>query len=67
MARVGGKTVTVGDIVGFKSDTEQDGKIIKINGDQLTLEALSDEGFRGDYIGGRMTTIEMARDCWLEE
>ncbi len=67
MARVDGKVVRTGDIVGFKSDTEQDGRITQINGDLLTLEALSDEGFRGDYIGGRMVTTQSARDCWLEE
>jgi len=67
MARVEGQIVKVGDVVGFKSDTEQDGKIIKINGDQLTLEAVHDCGFYGDYIGGQQTTIQMARDCWLNE
>lgn len=62
-AIVEGKTVTIGSWVGFKSDIEQSGKIIKIKGKELTLENLN--GFSGDYIGGQTTTIELASDCWF--
>lgn len=67
MAIVDGKPVKVGDYVGFKSDTEQCGKISKINGNQLTLESTRPEGFSGDYIGGDSMTIVHARDCWLND
>ncbi len=67
MAKVDGKIVKKGDIVGFKSDTEQCGKIIEISGNQLTLEALSESGFRGDYIGGNERTWVNASDCWVDE
>lgn len=62
-AIVEGKIVKVGDWVGFKSDIEQSGKIIKIKGKELTLENLN--GFSGDYIGGQTTTVELASDCWI--
>ena len=62
-------TVKVGDVVGFKADVEQYGKITKITSgsygaDMLTLKA---EGvfFEGGYIGGQ-TTTEVASDrCWI--
>lgn len=56
--------VKVGDVVGFKCDIEQYGKIIKIDGERLTLEA--SDHFRGEYIHGEKTTTEWARDCWIE-
>jgi hypothetical protein len=68
MAQVEGKTVKVGDWVGFKADVEQCGQIIEIKssymGQALVLENKS--GFHGDYIGGSTITTEQARDCWLE-
>ena len=68
MAQVEGKTVKVGDWVGFKADVEQCGQIIEIKssymGHVLVLENKS--GFHGDYIGGSTITTEQARDCWLE-
>ena len=67
MAQVEGKTVKVGDWVGFKADVEQLGQIIEIKssymGQALVLENKS--GFHGDYIGGQTITTEQARDCWL--
>ena len=60
--------VKVGDIVAFKSDIEQWGKIIDIKkswrGDELVLENIY--GFSGDYIGGSTITTQMARDCWAD-
>lgn len=61
----------VGDVVCFKSDYEQCGKIVAIKqslmgSKVLVLEALDDEGFGGDYINGAMRTQEMASDCWVE-
>ena len=68
MAQVDGKTVKIGDWVGFKSDIEQSGQIVEIKqsymGHSLVLENKS--GFHGDYIGGDTITTELARDCWLE-
>ena len=67
-ATVDGQTVTVGDVVCFKSDIEQSGVITAIKktyvGTSLTLE--NKYGFSGDYIGGQTITTELARDCWLE-
>ena len=64
MAMVEGKRVQIGDWVSFKCDIEQSGKIIRIDGDRLTLENIN--GFDGDYIGGEEITIQSARDCWIE-
>jgi len=55
--------VEVGDTVWFKSDVEQRGEIIEINGDSLTLR--NPQGFRGDYLRRATETIEHADDCWL--
>jgi hypothetical protein len=67
-AKVDGQTVTIGDVVCFKSDVEQCGTIVDIKqsyaGASLTLE--SKYGFSGDYIGGQEITTELARDCWVE-
>jgi hypothetical protein len=65
MARVDGEIVKVGDWVSFKSDVEQCGRITKIEGDRLYLEA-GPNGFEGGYIGGQEKTLQLARDCWLE-
>jgi hypothetical protein len=64
MAQVDGQAVKVGDWVSFKCDIEQCGKIVRIEGDQLTLE--NPNGFEGGYIGGQEKTIQSARDCWIE-
>lgn len=65
MALVSGQVVKVGQYVSFKSDIEQCGQIVKINGNVLTLFS-DDEGFEGDYIGGSNYTTELASDCWIE-
>jgi len=57
-------TVKVGDYVGFKCDIEQGGKIIKIEGNSLTLQ--NENGFSGEYIGGDTITVEQASDCWVD-
>lgn len=62
----GGKVVKEGDVVSFKCDVEQTGRIVAISRSSLKLEALSDEGFEGDYIGGDQYTVMDARDCWQE-
>jgi hypothetical protein len=64
MATVKGQTVKVGDVVFFKSDVEQCGRIYKIAGNTLYLENAN--GFHGDYIGGDTTTARRAEDCWLD-
>ena len=69
-ATVDGQTVQVGDVVNFKCDIEQSGKIVEIkqsySGKALVLASISPMGFHGDYIGGQEITTELARDCWLE-
>jgi hypothetical protein len=69
-AIVDGQEVTVGDVVNFKCDIEQSGKIVEIkssySGKALVLASISPRGFHGDYIGGETITTELARDCWLE-
>ena len=65
MAKVDGETVKVGDYVSFKCDIEQGGKIYKIEGDRLFLQA-GPNGFEGGYIGGQETTVQRASDCWIE-
>ena len=64
IARINGVRVQIGDIVDFKSDTEQQGKVTKIEGDRLTLQAPSDSGFIGDYIHGQPYTTQLASDCF---
>lgn len=61
--RTGTKTVKVGDVVGFKCDIEQHGRVTAIDGDWLTLE--NSAGFEGGYIGGMRKTRELASDCWM--
>jgi hypothetical protein len=67
-ATVDGQTVTVGDVVCFKSDIEQSGVIVEIKqsytGKALVIE--NKYGFHGDYIGGQTITTELASDCWVE-
>ena len=67
-AIVDGQTVTVGDVVCFKSDIEQSGVIVEIKstymGHSLVLENKS--GFSGGYIGGNTITTELASDCWVD-
>jgi hypothetical protein len=57
-------TVKVGDVVGFKSDYEQHGRVTKIDGDRLTLE--NPNGFGGDYLRYAKTTVERASNCWID-
>ena len=64
MATVDGRVVKIGDFVGFKSDYEQYGKIVKIQGSNLVLKASST--FSGDYIGGQEFTTVYAPDCWID-
>lgn len=65
MPRVDGEIVRVGDWVSFKSDVEQQGQISAVlSGGRLVLT--NERGFQGEYIGGSMTTIQLAVDCWLD-
>lgn len=68
-ATVQGKTVKVGDVVGFKSDIEQHGRIVEIRRNMLGYTELvleNKHGFSGHYIGGQTKTVEMASDCWID-
>ena len=69
IAYVDGQGVGIGDYVGFKSDIEQSGQIIKIKKNmfgktELVLENFN--GFQGDYIGGATQTVVRAEDCWID-
>lgn len=65
MATVDGQIVRVGDWVSFKSDIEQSGQVSAVlSGSRLVLT--NERGFQGEYIGGSYTTIQQARDCWLD-
>tara|TARA_R110000796_G_C14571530_1_gene435810 strand:- start:44222 stop:44446 length:225 start_codon:yes stop_codon:yes gene_type:complete len=67
-----GNEIKTGDVVGFKSDIEQGGLVTRISqgngygGKELTLKALGDCGFSGDYIGGQETTTVLASECWAD-
>jgi len=69
-AIVEGKVVNVGDVVCFKSDYEQSGKIVAIkpanwgNGKVLVLE--NSNGFGGEYLRYATRTEELASDCWID-
>jgi hypothetical protein len=70
-ATVDNKTVKVGDTVGFKSDLEQYGRIVSISqgwrGKNLTLEPAGPfKTFIGDYIGGCISHVVNAEDCWID-
>jgi hypothetical protein len=60
--------VKIGDVVAFKSDYEQWGRVIGIrqgtDGPVLVLE--NTHGFDGHYIGGSTITTQLARDCWAD-
>lgn len=63
--------VYIGEVVSFKSDYEQVGRVKNIKrgrfSDILTLGSTDpDEGFGGDYIEGQMLTEQMASECWVE-
>jgi hypothetical protein len=65
-----GKEVKVGDWVGFKSDIEQSGRIIKIevdgwNRQERLLTLVNESGFDGEYIGGDGITTVWASECWV--
>lgn len=60
----GGEQVGIGEWVCFKSDVEQSGQIVKIEGTTLVLENLN--GFDGDYIGSETQTRMPAKSCWVE-
>ncbi len=65
--KVGGKTVKVGDTVGFKSDVEQYGEIVGIQKGTFCVELVLEDkaGFVGDYIGGQTSVTIPASDAWL--
>lgn len=59
-------TKQVGDIVWFKADIEQQGRITEIIRDpyggrtRYRLEPVGRDAFSGDYIGGQTTHVESA-------
>ena len=66
---VDGQTVTIGDVVGFKSDHEQCGVISNMKRNsfgQVILTLEDEDGFSGDYIGGQTTTDVLACECWID-
>lgn len=66
-AIVEGKPVKVGDVVCFKSDYEQTGEIVKIEGAGTTakLHLHDPNGFGGEYLRYATDTVEDADRCWL--
>lgn len=69
-ATVEGKPVKVGDVVGFKADIEQCGRIAAIKRCELrrgvvVLVVKNPNGFDGEYIGGKTSADVDARDCWI--
>lgn len=58
-----GRPVKLGDSISFKSDFEQYGKVIKIEGHFLTLHKPF-EGFEGDYIGGDNSIRIHVSECF---
>jgi hypothetical protein len=72
----GARVVGVGDLVGFKSDIEQDGIIVSIEDRReywnrrtvITVKPANGDHFYGDYIGPRSTgesTTELdPEECW---
>jgi hypothetical protein len=58
------QTVAVGDDVSFKSDIEQSGRVVRIDGNYLVLE--NAHGFSGDYLRGATRTREHRSDCWID-
>ena len=62
-----GNVVKIGDVVEFKCDIEQVGKVVAISRSwsgriELTLES---DGFSGEYIGGDTRTVQDADRCYL--
>ena len=70
MATVDGQTVKVGDVVCFKSDYEQSGRIVAIKpsawGRDHVLVLENPNGFGGEYLRYATRTEEMASDCWID-
>lgn len=64
-----GNILKIGDIVGFKCDIEQSGRITGFSsGGFLHLVPLTDHGyFQGDYIGRDSETMQSSDRCWKEE
>jgi hypothetical protein len=63
-----GNKLSIGDIVFFKSDIEQYGKITKIKGNELTLapDKMMGGKFIGDTIGGDKVTTMDSGDVFKE-
>jgi hypothetical protein len=63
-----GKTVRVGDVVWFKSDHEQAGKITKIEQsgwrNSVMLHLNNPHGFGGEYLRYATDTVVPAAECW---
>ena len=63
-----GLTTKIGDFVEFKSDIEQFGEVIKITkaqwgtGHEIIL--INEDGFLGEYIGGRTITTISSHDIF---
>ena len=62
-------TIVAGEtVVGFKSDCEQYGRVIKIARrwcGSYTLIIENEDGFEGGYIGGETRTEIQIDDCWV--
>lgn len=56
-------TIKVGDVVYFKSDYEQNGRVTEILADGRRLRVRNDNCFIGEYIGGKREAVIFADDC----
>jgi hypothetical protein len=63
---IDGKKTKVGDIVYFKSDIEQCGKVTALCGDGSLDLTRDGDYFSGDYIGHQTEHNVDADDCWRE-
>ena len=57
----GGNKIKVGQMVGWKSGTEQYGKVVAVNGQNIIVGV-----WNGD-IGERENQTVRAGKCWIEE
>jgi hypothetical protein len=59
-----GDSIRTGDVVGFKADIEQYGRVVAICGEMITIKNPS--GFSGAYLCGSTEVQLKAGDCWKD-
>lgn len=61
-----GTVIKVGQVVGFKCDVEQYGKVVEIKGSFSRIRLVLEGNFCGEYIGGETRTTILIDDAWTE-